>query len=222
MANQTLPENIFGVEVKNYELIDLAYKSYLAGGRNNPAKVLKRGEVSGGGKKPWRQKGTGRARIGSIRAPHWRGGGVVFGPNGNENYKLNLSKKMRPFDSLEQLSTKTRDVATLIATQNYKINELVLLVLEILYTSLGFNFASMSLKDIKTKDAVSALEKLKATGRILIVVPEYNEVVSKSVSNIPGVRVSSATHINVFDIMNADSIIIDPKALSLISEWLGA
>ena len=83
MANQTLPENIFGVEVKNYELIDLAYKSYLAGGRNNPAKVLKRGEVSGGGKKPWRQKGTGRARIGSIRAPHWRGGGVVFGPNGN-------------------------------------------------------------------------------------------------------------------------------------------
>ena len=82
--------------------------------------------------------------------------------------------------------------------------------------------AELSLKDIKTKDAVSALEKLKATGRILIVVPEYNEVVSKSVSNIPGVRVSSATHINVFDIMNADSIIIDPKALSLISEWLGA
>jgi large subunit ribosomal protein L4 len=196
MANQTLPENIFGVEVKNYELIDLAYKSYLAGGRNNPAKVLKRGEVSGGGKKPWRQKGTGRARIGSIRAPHWRGGGVVFGPNGNENYKLNLSKKMRRGAIRQALS---------LANKSGQVQ-----------------LAELSLKDIKTKDAVSALEKLKATGRILIVVPEYNEVVSKSVSNIPGVRVSSATHINVFDIMNADSIIIDPKALSLISEWLGA
>ena len=196
MANQTLPENIFGVEVKNYELIDLAYKSYLAGGRNNPAKVLKRGEVSGGGKKPWRQKGTGRARIGSIRAPHWRGGGVVFGPNGIENYKLNLSKKMRRGAIRQALS---------LANKSGQVQ-----------------IAELSLKDIKTKDAVSALEKLKATGRILIVVPEYNEVVSKSVSNIPGVRVSSATHINVFDIMNADSIIIDPKALSLISEWLGA
>ncbi len=196
MASQTLPENIFGVEVKNYELIDLAYKSYLAGGRNNPAKVLKRGEVSGGGKKPWRQKGTGRARIGSIRAPHWRGGGVVFGPNGNENYKLNLSKKMRRGAIRQALS---------LANKSGQVQ-----------------LAELSLKDIKTKDAVSALEKLKATGRILIVVPEYNEVVSKSVSNIPGVRVSSATHINVFDIMNADSIIIDPKALSLISEWLGA
>ena len=196
MANQTLPENIFGVEVKNYELIDLAYKSYLAGGRNNPAKVLKRGEVSGGGKKPWRQKGTGRARIGSIRAPHWRGGGVVFGPNGNEHYKLNLSKKMRRGAIRQALS---------LANKSGQVQ-----------------LAELSLKDIKTKDAVSALEKLKATGRILIVVPEYNEVVSKSVSNIPGVRVSSATHINVFDIMNADSIIIDPKALSLISEWLGA
>ena len=196
MANQTLPENIFGVEVKNYELIDLAYKSDLAGGRNNPAKVLKRGEVSGGGKKPWRQKGTGRARIGSIRAPHWRGGGVVFGPNGIENYKLNLSKKMRRGAIRQALS---------LANKSGQVQ-----------------LAELSLKDIKTKDAVSALEKLKATGRILIVVPEYNEVVSKSVSNIPGVRVSSATHINVFDIMNADSIIIDPKALSLISEWLGA
>jgi large subunit ribosomal protein L4 len=196
MANQTLPENIFGVEVKNYELIDLAYKSYLAGGRNNPAKVLKRGEVSGGGKKPWRQKGTGRARIGSIRAPHWRGGGVVFGPTGSENYKLNLSKKMRRGAIRQALS---------LANKSGQVQ-----------------LAELSLKDIKTKDAVSALEKLKATGRILIVVPEYNEVVSKSVSNIPGVRVSSATHINVFDIMNADSIIIDPKALSLISEWLGA
>lgn len=196
MAIQTLPENIFGVEVKNYELIDLAYKSYLAGGRNNPAKVLKRGEVSGGGKKPWRQKGTGRARIGSIRAPHWRGGGVVFGPNGIENYKLNLSKKMRRGAIRQALS---------LANKSGQVQ-----------------LAELSLKDIKTKDAVSALEKLKATGRILIVVPEYNEVVSKSVSNIPGVRVSSATHINVFDIMNADSIIIDPKALSLISEWLGA
>lgn len=196
MANQTLPENIFNVDVKNYELIDLAYKSYLAGGRNNPAKVLKRGEVSGGGKKPWRQKGTGRARIGSIRAPHWRGGGVVFGPNGNENYSINLSKKMRRGAIRQALS---------LANKSGQVQ-----------------IAELSLKDIKTKDAVSALEKLKATGRILIVVPEYNHTLSKSVANIQGVRISTATHINVFDIMNADNIIIDPKALGLISEWLGA
>lgn len=196
MLSQILPENIFNLEVKNYELIDLAYKSYLAGSRNNPAKVLKRGEVSGGGKKPWRQKGTGRARIGSIRAPHWRGGGVVFGPNGNENYKLNLSKKMRRGAIKQALS---------LANKSGQVQ-----------------VAELALKDIKTKDAISTLEKLKATGRILIVVPEYNHTVSKSVANIQGVRISTATHINVFDIMNADSIVIDPKAISLISEWLGA
>jgi large subunit ribosomal protein L4 len=196
MANQTLPESIFNLEVKNYELIDLAYKSYLAGSRNNPAKVLKRGEVSGGGKKPWRQKGTGRARIGSIRAPHWRGGGVVFGPNGNENYKLNLSKKMRRGAIKQALS---------LANKSGQIQ-----------------VAELFLKDIKTKDAISALEKLKATGRILIVVPEYDHIVYKSVANIQGLIISTATHINVFDIMNADSIIINPKALGLISEWLGA
>src|ERR1041384_6624508 len=86
-----LPKEVFNVEVTNHELLKLAYDSYLANNRGANATTLQRGEVSGGGKKPWKQKGTGRARFGSSRNPIWRGGGVVFGPRGNENYKLKLS-----------------------------------------------------------------------------------------------------------------------------------
>ncbi|NCU39275.1 50S ribosomal protein L4, partial [Candidatus Saccharibacteria bacterium] len=88
----TLPKDIFGVEVPNHELLKLAYDSYLANSRGANATTLRRGEVRGGGKKPWKQKGTGRARFGSTRNPIWRGGGIVFGPLGNENYTKKLSK----------------------------------------------------------------------------------------------------------------------------------
>jgi large subunit ribosomal protein L4 len=87
-----LPVDIFDVEVKNHELLKLAYNSYLANSRTASATTLQRGEVRGGGKKPWKQKGTGRARFGSSRNPIWRGGGVVFGPRGNENYTIIISK----------------------------------------------------------------------------------------------------------------------------------
>ncbi len=83
----TLPKSVFGVKVENHELLKLAYESYLAAGRSVSAVTKRRGEVSGGGKKPWKQKGTGRARFGSSRNPIWRGGGIVFGPLGIENYK---------------------------------------------------------------------------------------------------------------------------------------
>ena len=92
MADTKLPKEIFAVEVTNHELLKLAYDSYLANARLSSATTKQRGEVSGGGKKPWKQKGTGRARFGSSRNPIWRGGGVVFGPRGNENYTKSLSK----------------------------------------------------------------------------------------------------------------------------------
>ncbi len=89
---QGLDSSVFGVEVKSHSLLKQAYVSYLSSGRENLATTKKRGEVRGGGKKPWKQKGTGRARFGSIRNPIWRGGGIVFGPSGNENYKKVLAK----------------------------------------------------------------------------------------------------------------------------------
>ena len=91
-AKATLPKAVFAVEVPNHQLLKLAYDAFLANSRKASATTLQRGEVRGGGKKPWKQKGTGRARFGSTRNPIWRGGGVVFGPRGNENYKLKLSK----------------------------------------------------------------------------------------------------------------------------------
>src|SRR5665648_442310 len=91
-AKTALPKEIFNVEVTNHELVKLAYDSYLANSRTASATTKQRGEVSGGGKKPWKQKGTGRARFGSSRNPIWRGGGVVFGPRGNENYSKSLTK----------------------------------------------------------------------------------------------------------------------------------
>ncbi|HMS32019.1 MAG TPA: 50S ribosomal protein L4 [Candidatus Saccharibacteria bacterium] len=195
MSDLTLPKNVFDVKVENYELIDLAYKAYLANGRSVSASTLKRGEVSGGGKKPWRQKGTGRARIGSIRAPHWRGGGVVFGPSGSENYKLNLTKKMKRGAIKQSLTLANR--------------------------SKQVQVAELNLKNISTQDAAKQLDQLGAKGRILVVTAERDEKLEKSLANLPNVDFKTATHLNVFVVMNANSIIISPSSLSLISDWLG-
>jgi large subunit ribosomal protein L4 len=195
MADVTLPKDVFNVKVENHELIDLAYRAYLADGRSVSATTLKRGEVRGGGRKPWRQKGTGRARIGSIRAPHWRGGGVVFGPSGSENYKLNLTKKMKRGAIKQALS---------LANQSKQVQ-----------------IGELKLKNISTSDAAKQLEKLGAKGRVLVVSPQRDEKLEKSLSNLPNVDFKTATHLNVFVVMNADSIVIAPAALSLISEWLG-
>jgi large subunit ribosomal protein L4 len=195
MADVTLPKNVFNVKVENYELIDLAYRSYLANGRSVSATTLKRGEVSGGGKKPWRQKGTGRARIGSIRAPHWRGGGVVFGPSGSENYKLNLTKKMKRGAIKQALS---------LANQSKQVQ-----------------IAELKLNAISTQGALKELDKIGAKGRVLVVASDRDEKLEKSLANLPNVDFKTATHLNVFVVMNADSIIISPSSLSLISDWLG-
>ena len=109
MADSTkLPKDIFAVEVPNHELLKLAYDSYLANARLASATTKQRGEVSGGGKKPWKQKGTGRARFGSSRNPIWRGGGVVFGPRGNENYTKKLSKTAKKVAVRQALTVATK------------------------------------------------------------------------------------------------------------------
>lgn len=191
-----LDKKVFGVEVKNHELLKLAYQSYLANGRVNLARAKKRGEVSGGGIKPWRQKGTGRARFGSSRNPIWTGGGVAFGPTGNENYskKLNVAAKR----------TAIRQALTLAAKEDR------VKVIEALIPEAG-----------KVKSVLGILNKLDAKGSILVVVEDKTDLVERATRNIPSLKTVQAGYLNVFDVMNADQIVISKKALEIISGWLG-
>jgi large subunit ribosomal protein L4 len=198
MAEATTPKlnkQIFGVEVKNHELLKLAYESYLAEKRQVGAKTLRRGEVRGGGKKPWRQKGTGRARFGSSRNPIWRGGGVVFGPLGNENYTKKVTKNSKRV-ALRQALT--------LANQAKKI-----IIDEAKLTG-------------KTKDAVKALKdkKLDQKRRILYVVSAKTPEILRSTNNLPNVEVLSAKYLTVYHILSADAIVITLSALAVITEWL--
>ena len=195
MADATkLPKNIFAVEVENHELVKLAYDSYLANARLASATTKQRGEVSGGGKKPWKQKGTGRARFGSSRNPIWRGGGVVFGPRGNENYTKKLSKTAK--------KVAVRQALTL-ANQAKNIS-----VLDVKPTG-------------KTKDMAAFLLEHKFERKTLIVVDEKTPELMRTTNNIQNVLVVRANYLSVYHILNADSIVITPKALPVITEWLG-
>ena len=189
----TLPKSTFAVEVENHELLKLAYDSYLANSRGANATTLQRGEVSGGGKKPWKQKGTGRARFGSSRNPIWRGGGVVFGPRGNENY----SKK---------LSTTSKRVAVKQAL------------------SLANKAKKITVVDVKTTGKTAEVAKFladnKFTRKTLIVVDEKTPELLRATNNIQSVMVVRSTYLNVFNILNADHIVIAPAAVATIDAWL--
>ncbi len=187
----TLPKSVFAVEVPNHELLKLAYDAYLANNRLASATTKQRGEVRGGGKKPWRQKGTGRARFGSIRNPIWRGGGIVFGPRGNENYTKKISKTSKRVALRQALTLKADKV----------------LVAEIKTSG-------------KTKEVAKFLEDNKLNRRILIVAEKTDELIRAS-SNISEVLLVSPMYLNVFDILNADHIVIAPKAIETIENWLG-
>lgn len=192
----TLDKAVFGVEVKNHQLLKDAYVAYLANGRDNLAVAKTRGEVRGGGKKPWKQKGTGRARFGSSRVPIWRGGGITFGPTGNENYSKKLNIKAKRLAIRQALS---------LASEAKKVN-----VIE-----------SFELKETKTKVASELLAKLKADRGVLLVVETKTAELTRATRNIPYLKVVSAKYINVYDVMNAHNIIIEKNALSVISDWLG-
>ena len=190
-----LDKQVFGVEA-NQELVAQAYRTYLANGRTSNAKTLKRGEVSGGGKKPWRQKGTGRARVGSIRVPNWKGGGVVFGPTGNENYTLRMPIRMKRTAIRHALSLQSA------AGQIAVIDE----------------FAA---SDGRTKGAVELLAKLGFEGVVVLVVPEKNDLLDRATRNVAGLQVVTAKYLNVYTVMNADQLIFTADAMKVVIEWLG-
>ena len=175
-----LNKDVFGVEVTNHELLGRAYRAYLANNRSAAAKTKKRGEVRGGGRKPWAQKGTGRARIGSIRAPHWRGGDVTFGPNGEQNFKLTIPKAAKKVAIKQALSLQNRE--GLIQT---------------------FAPSTLKLKDGKTKQGLEFISKNKAINL-----------------NFPNVKYISAPFLNVYDVLNADLILVSEDSLPTIESWL--
>lgn len=189
-----LDKAVFGLEI-NAQLIDLAYRAYLAGGRTSSANTLTRAMVRGGGRKPWRQKGTGRARTGSSRIPHWRGGGVVFGNTGLENFKLNLTAKMKKQAIMQSLSAQAADGKIII-------------------------LESFAPKDSKVKTAMATLGKLNLDGRLVLVVDKLTPEIDRSTRNVAGLQVVVATYLNVFAIMNADYVIITRPALESLGSWL--
>lgn len=194
MADAKLNKDVFGLSVDNHELVKLAYDAYLANSRSSHAKTLKRGEVRGGGKKPWKQKGTGRARFGSTRNPIWRHGGVAFGRTGEENFTKKISKNAKLQAIRQALSMQNADKA--IKT-----------------------IASFDAKSGKTKDAVKEL-KIENGKNYLVVVPEKTESIVRATNNIANVKVVRPTYLNVFDILNADEIIIVEAAMPAIEAWL--
>ena len=188
-----LPKEIFNVEVKNHALLKLAYESYLANSRTASATTKQHGEVRGGGKKPWKQKGTGRARFGSTRNPIWRGGGVVFGPRGNENYSKKLSTQAKR-QAVKQALT--------LAEKAGKIN-----VLDVKTTG-------------KTAEVVAFLESHKFARKTLIVVEEKTPALIRATNNLQNVLLVSTKYLSVYTILNADTIVLSPASVPTLKKWL--
>ena len=189
--------DIFGLEVTNYELIKVAYDAYLANSRSSHAKTLKRGEVRGGGKKPWKQKGTGRARFGSTRNPIWRHGGIAGGRTGEENFTKNLARGAKKVAVMQALSVKNADKAVIV-------------------------IADLGIKQGKVKEVVKTLEANKVNDKenVLLVVKDKDELTLRATSNIANVKVVRPTYLNVFDLMNADKVVIVKDAIAEIENWL--
>lgn len=192
----TLNKDVFGLTVENHELIKLAYDAYLANSRSSHAKTLKRGEVRGGGKKPWKQKGTGRARFGSTRNPIWRHGGVAFGRTGEENFTKKMAKSSKRLAVRQALSMKNAEKAVFVLDKEVKLTG-------------------------KTKDAAKVLKDMKLEGKnVLAVAAEKTPEVLRSTNNLSNVKLVRATYLNVFDIMNADAIVFSEAALKATENWL--
>jgi large subunit ribosomal protein L4 len=191
-----LDKTVFGVEIKNHELLKQAYVTYLSNGRNNLAVTKTRGLVSGGGRKPWKQKGTGRARFGSTRNPIWRGGGIAFGPTGEENYTKQMNVKAKRL--------AIRQALTMAATENKIaiIDDIVI-------------------KTGKTSELVKLLDKIKTTKNVLLVVENKTPELVQASQNLAYVKVVQAQYVNTYDALNADSIVFTTAALTAVSNWLG-
>ena len=186
-----LNDSIFGIE-PNTAVVHEVVKNHLANCRQGTQSALTRAEVSGGGKKPWRQKGTGHARQGSTRAPQWTHGGIVFAPK-PRSYSYVLNKKVKRLAMKSALSAKVA------------AGEIIVI-------------DSIKMDSIKTKDFRAFLNAVKADGKSLVVTPAKDEIVVKSARNIPGVETSMANLINVYDILKAKYLVLDKEALTVIEE----
>lgn len=188
-----LPKEVFAVEVNNHELLKLAYDAYLANSRTSAARTKTRGEVSGGGKKPWKQKGTGRARFGSSRNPIWRGGGIVFGPRGNENYSKKISTQAKR-QAIKQALT--------LANVAKKVH-----VLDVKTTG-------------KTAEVVKFLADNKLERKTLIVVDEKTPAIIRATNNLQDVLLVSTKYLTVYHILNADNIVLSTASIPTLKSWL--
>ena len=186
-----LNDAIFGIE-PNMSVVHEVVKNHLANCRQGTQSALTRAEVSGGGRKPWRQKGTGRARQGSTRAPQWTHGGIVFAPK-PRSYSYVLNKKVKRLALKSVLSAKAAQGEIVVVDK-------------------------IALDAIKTKDFRSFLSAVKADGKAAVITPEVNEVVVKSARNLPSVTTAPAKLINVYDLLNAKTLVIDKEALVVIEE----
>ena len=186
-----LSEAVFGIE-PNVSVMHDVVKNHLANCRQGTQSALTRAEVSGGGKKPWRQKGSGRARQGSTRAPQWTHGGIVFAPKPRD-YSYRLNKKVRRLALKSALSAKAQ------ADEIVVIDEI-------------------KMEEIKTKTFKAFLDAVKVDRKALVVTAEANELVVKSARNIAGVKTTFANLINVYDILNANKLVLDRAALAKIEE----
>jgi large subunit ribosomal protein L4 len=188
-----LAEQVFGIE-PNVHVLHQAVLLQQASQRQGTHATKNRALVRGGGRKPWRQKGTGRARQGSIRAPQWVGGGVVFGPTPRK-YGFTLPKKVRRLAIKSALSSKVKE------------NEIIVL-------------DALSLAAPKTKEFVNVLNNLKVDRKALVVIGEMNDTLALSTRNIPGVKLVSAAGINVLDVLGHDKLIITKDAVAKVEEVL--
>ena len=186
-----LKEEIFGIE-PNEAIIHSVLVNYLANQRQGTQSTKTRAEVRGGGRKPWRQKGTGRARQGSIRAPQWIKGGIALGPK-PRSYKYTVNKKERRLAVKSMLSMKVLEQSLVVVDK------------------LAFN-------EIKTKNMVSALNNLKVTGKTLVMLPEKNENVQKSARNIEGVKTTLVNTINVYDLLKYNNLVVTLDTVKKLEE----
>ena len=186
-----LNDGIFAIE-PNMSAMHLMVVSYLAAQRQGTQSTLTRSEVSGGGKKPWRQKGTGRARQGSTRSPQWTHGGIALGPKPRE-YGIDVNKKVKRLAMKSALSSKVAE------------NEMIVV-------------DSLAMEAIKTKEMAGVLSAINAGKKTLIVLPEKDDVVYRSARNIAGAKVSLVNTLNVYDILNCNTIVVVKDAVSKIEE----
>ena len=186
-----LKNEVFGIE-PNEAVVHSVLVNFLANQRQGTQSTKTRSEVSGGGKKPWRQKGTGRARQGSIRAPHWVGGGIALGPK-PRSYSYKLNKKERRLAIKSCLSSKVIE-NELTVVDKFEFNE------------------------IKTKEVAKMLNNLKLEGKTLILLPEKNEIIQKSARNIKGVKTLSVNTINAYDLVNYKNLVVTLDTVKRLEE----